>query len=237
MHIKLFETYCVSKLLERYKLEVSKRNQSEERLTKLDEETISKGLSYMYHWFAGSMMSSDDDLSYVADNFKKIGDLYDLDKPARTLYRTVHLRLPETNMPQDDILSIDKTVTGPKSLQSWSTTKEAAEFFFNHFVKEQNMHDRTRHNTAWVIVEAKHSDVELLITFEACLQFMADVFVACDDYQMKRNAKVLLDSFYDPDMLDLHEYICDVTGPIPVKVADIIVPPLAQDKRKLKNAA
>lgn len=238
MRIHRFGTHRMGAVLERYKLPMPEGSESNDRLKKLGRETVMHGLDSMEDWFSGRMMSSRKEAPEVVKTFKKIGDLYNEEKIGPHLYRAVHIHLPEENMTNDEIMKTEKAVTGPKSLQSWSTTKKAAEYFFSYFVKEQNRHDFTDPDTAWIIVKSKPDDLETLITFEACLRFMADVFMAGPGLGERLHAKMLVDSFYDPIMLDLHEYICDAPGNVPVKVESILVPPAKEyRKERHKNAA
>lgn len=191
----------------------------------------------IYQWFIGGFMSirtdERDEVAEAIEIFKKIGTSYH--KPVKgKVYRVAHIRVP-SSYKEEDILKIDKCKSGPKTLQSWSSTKKGAEWFYNHFVDQQN-HDAIPHpERSWVLLETEAHNLDQLLTFESCIQFLYDVCMVLDNgtYQSKWAEKIeyLADHFNVLEMKKLNELICATPEEIPVKVISVYVAPGEKPKK------
>ncbi len=192
------------------------------------DEFVEKAISAMHKWFYGGFMSGEDkhDNEYVKeviDVFKKIGKIYHTPVDEK-LYRIAHLHVP--GMGTKEIRKISKTQSGPKQLQSWSTSKEGAEWFFNHFVRDQNQDAVTHPSRTWVLLSTETKNLNQLLTFEECIQFLYDIG------HMDPMIEVVADRLVSNDMLKLHELICDTPKEVKVKIENILVPPSNKTKKK-----
>jgi len=193
------------------------------------DEFVEKAVDAMYKWFYGGFMSGphkhdSDYIIEITNVFKNIGKVYHtpVDK---SMFRIAHLHI-EPGMGTKEIRKISKTQSGPKQLQSWSTTKEGAEWFFNHFVRDQNQDAVSHPSRTWVLLSTEAENLNQLLTFEECMQFLYDIG------HMDSNVEMLADRLVSNDMLKLHELICDTPKEVPVKIENILVPPVKKTTKK-----
>lgn len=193
---------------------------------KMDHDFLDHAIWALHGWFYGRFMMKKDseDIKEVTDIFKRIGEVYH--NPIKEkMYRVTHMHI-EPGTPVKDIRKVDKVRTGPKQLQSWSTSKEGAEWFFNHFVRDQNKDDTPHEAKTWVLLSTDAEHLGQLLTFEECMQFLYDVGL------MFRDIEEIADHLVGDDMLKLHELICDTPPEVPIRIENILVPPLKKKSIK-----
>lgn len=212
-HLQLFEKFIISK---------PDTAEAYGRLTNVGPMVAMAGLTMMYNWFYGNMMGDNDEMKEVVKTFEEIGEVYHDKIKNKPMYRAVHIHLPEEGMSKEDIMKITKAQTGPKRLQSWATTQSGAEWFFKHFVKEQNQTHAPHRKAAWIIVETNVNNLEQLITFEGCLTFFADM----DAIDLTPHAEAMIERLDDDEMLKLHELIAFAPKEVELKVVKVLVPPI-----------
>lgn len=174
-------------------------------------------------WFYGKFMhirSNDDDVWDAIKLFKKVGASYHTEVKG-PMYRVAHIRVGP-NKAEEDILDIKKCQPGPKKLQSWSTTQKGAEWFFKHFVKEQNEDDVPAPGKSWVLLKSSAENFEQLLTFEECMQFFYDIASILKIHP----TELLADDLQKGgEMIKMHELICVVPEEIPVEIVEVFVLP------------
>lgn len=215
-YLKQFEKFVLTAEPEVAK----KRMSSIEREDK--DRYILFGLQMMYYWFYGRMMGEKGEMTDVVNVFRDLGKVYhDKIQDEKYLYRAVNIMLHKEGMSDADILAITKAETGPKQLQSWSTSINGAKWFFEHFVKEQNHAHKTKSDNAWVIARTEAKNVEQLLTFEDCLNYFSDI----STLKLSDDAEDLINHLYVDNMLKLHELIAYSPKQVPIKIVKLLVPP------------
>ena len=195
----------------------------EERIAKFKKANgaIGKAINTIVFWWQGRFMGVGDDeapqqLKTAEICFREISKLYHQPKEDK-VYRVVHLRTELTT--EKDIQQITNGEISNKRLQSWSRTKEGAQYFFKESVKSLNHMANPELGKAWVIIES--NDVEILLTYEEMMQFMVD-FNKVEPELANYLRKVLADDYLTPAA----EVICVTKSTkIDFKIVDILVLP------------
>jgi hypothetical protein len=178
-------------------------------------------------WFSGHFMGSPEgfEAKMLADALKAIGKEYQSTAPAK-LYRATHLRLPSPKYKKDDILKMTNVSTGPKRLQSWATKRDGAEWFYSHFVSDQNHGNIRQKGKAWVILSTDASQVQTYTSWEDLIQFLSDVYQNYDkwDSQMdfpRDKFYHIIDNYNGSEMQKNWEVICHTPPQIKADILDI----------------
>jgi hypothetical protein len=144
------------------------------------------------------------------------------------LYRCVQISVPDNTI-KDQILKLKEIQVARLTVQSWSMGQDGTEWFFRHFVRDQNMNDAPKMGRAWVIVKSSASAVKPLVTWSECLQFLSDVYndpAIQTDPELKSGIYHIIDVFNSTDMEKSREIICEAKQQMPVTVAEVLVAPI-----------
>lgn len=226
-HILLYEKYIAP--FDASLKKAKDRWEKLDALTGTSDDFIEEAVNAMYKWFYGGFMSGphkydNDYVKKITDVFNNIGKIYHTPVDKK-MYRIAHLQI-ESGMGTKEIRNINKAQSGPKQLQSWSTSIDGAEWFFDHFVRSQNKDDKPHPTKTWVLLSTDAENLNQLLTFEECMQFLYDIGHVDSDVEE------LADRLVSDNMLKLHELICDTPKEVPVKIENILVPPIKRRKRK-----
>ena len=210
------------------RLTATKRHDIEDaiaRLNNIDDIDTDDGIHAMFSWFKGELMGMEEGMlaKRVAYILGQIGKVFHDKKQTGPVFRIAQLQNVDS---ADAVKSTRNASTGPKQLQSWSTTERGARWFYNHFVHAQNKSDIPNPTKAWVLLKTDAENLQQLLTFEDCMDYLEAVINAKDtDREFKEIAVKLHKHFYSTDMKRLHELICLTPSTVPVEIVSVLVPP------------
>lgn len=193
---------------------------------------VTDAAQIIWNWFSGYFMhvktNYNEDVKIAIDIFKKIGESYHTPISGK-VYRIAHIKVPSTYK-EADILKIDRCKSGPKTIQSWSSSKKGAIWFYNRFVDKQNHRSVPSPERAWVLLETDASNLDQLVTFESLIQFLYDSAIILDPEQKihskwAKKLESLGNYFNIADMRKLNELICATPEEISVRVLSVFVAP------------
>jgi hypothetical protein len=212
-------------LLEKGTLEGKPSTDAKTKLEKIgDQDRIEKTVDIIFDWFSGGFMGQRGTKKTTAakEAFSRVGNVYGVEKVGK-YYRALIIDVPPMT-PDETILRMNRGKVSTKTLQSWSSTKRGAKYFFEHFARDQNQQTGKRENKAWVLVSANSSDLNSLVSFEACIQFMADVAKVYEQEGPGSVQDYVEHLVMNDVMYDMHEMICStVKTSIPFKVEEVLV--------------
>jgi len=237
--IKLIEKYSGKKVvLEKMLPPTSEAINNIRKIYAKDEELPQRIASVIKNWYSGSFMGQKlpaNINSKMLEVFNTLKELYSNGNVSK-VYRALMLKVPPTAT-AEKIRTMVAIKTGVAMIQSWSTERSGAEWYFKHFASEQNHSDRQKHGWAWVLVEAQVGEgLELLTTATVMNQYLSDCSLGLKqgviDFVEPEFMEMAAEHYNSDDMLKQHEVICKASNKVMVKVLDVMVEPLSPDQEE-----
>lgn len=237
--IKLIEKYSGKKVvLEKMLPPTSEAVNNIRKIYAKDEDLPQRIASVIKNWYSGTFMGQKlpaNINSKMLEVFNTLKELYGNGNVSK-VYRVLMLKVPPTAT-AEKIRTMVAIKTGVAMIQSWSTERSGAEWYFKHFASEQNHSDRQKHGWAWVLVEAQvGEELELLTTANVMNQYLSDCSLGLKqgviDFVEPEFMEMAAEHYNSDDMLKQHEVICKASNKVKVKVLDVMVEPLSPDQEE-----
>jgi hypothetical protein len=221
-HIKLFENFPEAHL---------KKDVAQERLRDvgdINEQYMT--MDVLYKWFGGDFMGRGDDATELVaiKLLKKLGEVYH-DKVSGPAFRVAVIEVEKPTI--SHIRGIKSAATGMKMLQSWSTSIDGATWFHDYFMKRDSS-DRPMDHKALVMVKTDANNLNQLVTFDECIQFMHDARTS-DVEELSAFGDKMTDWLEVDIMLKLHELICVAPKEVAIEVNKVYVKPISHARAKV----